>query len=1294
VRWNQVSVVALLALVASFCLGAGGITTAAASTGGDVNAFGSLQTGMMGALDLENSTNAVGQQTPEVTMLGALLSSSPVSLLPGAPSSLTLVPLPFQVVYFSVESRYGIWYPLCSATTDAGGVAECTADAPSIFETIDGAPPANFYPQLSAWSVTYVGSTVNGVSYSSSSDYGRIAGSPVPDPTPIGNGGITIVPQRYVSGCKPPDPNAPTSFISLWTDGGNCQLVALEQEIAPALLGAALIVTGGLVAVALDAMIDSVLTAAAQTLVTATGNLSIVASYASLDATVGLIAATVTLTAAVTAGNVVAHGNIDVGSGGDLQIESGVVVHNSDTWTNNGTIGGDNNGSGTIDNTGTIVNDGTIPGSGQGNGGVLITGNNYRLNFDQGAGPGSAPAPLIVLAPNVAASTQSLPTPTPPSGDTFTGWFTAADGGTQVTDSTDLSALLPTGPSSTTLYAHYVLSAGLQTATQATGASAVFGPKSQDVALSAEVIADAGTINEGSVTFSVLDSSNHTIGSTTTAPVLDGAASTVYTLPANLAAGSYEVKANYSDSAGLYQNSGDGANVTVATAPTTTVGAVSTSYSGDEEQVPVSAQVTSGVGTVNEGMVTFSLQDGSQQAVTTTASVSNGGASTELDIPAGLTNGDYTILGTYSDPGGSYAGSSDVEPGGLPQSVVIPNPEQSFVVGGSWFVPDPFSDSIFNTFQWSGLDPASTGCTDNNDHLQFTAVGTCILDGTAPAEDGFAATPVSVRVPIGPAPNYPEVTKWVTSPTVGSSFTPVVTSLSGLPATVSVDPDSVSICSMFNGVVTLNKLGNCHLDFTTATTSQWVGSTTEFNAIGVTSDPQSIYYSTMPSPTVGSSYPLFATSDSLQSATLSVDPSATGVCSLSSGLVTFTAAGSCEIDGSVGASGNYAAASSSETLSVAPGPQNIYFSTPPTDAVVGGTFVAAATSDSGSPVQLSIDPSSSGQCTISGSTVTFTHIGSCEIDGSVAASANYTSAAGSQTLTVVSAPTPVVTSLTPGSGPVTGGTAIDIKGTGFASGDKVVIGQGHGSGTGAIAATHVSVLSSTEITADTGGGASAGTTYLYVVGPSSKISVATAAGRFSYLPAVPAVTSLSPDSGPVTGGTAIDITGTGFVNGDKVVIGQGHGSGAGAIAATHVSVLSSTEITAVTGSGANPGSTYLYVVSPTNKASAAVPAGRFTYQLAVPAVTSLSPNSGPVTGGTAIDITGTGFVSGDKVVIGQGHGSGAGAIAATHVSVVSSTEITAVTGGGANAGSTYLYVVSPTKQASVAVVAGRFKYKA
>jgi hypothetical protein len=122
-------------------------------------------------------------------------------------------------------------------------------------------------------------------------------------------------------------------------------------------------------------------------------------------------------------------------------------------------------------------------------------------------------------------------------------------------------------------------------------------------------------------------------------------------------------------------------------------------------------------------------------------------------------------------------------------------------------------------------------------------------------------------------------------------------------------------------------------------------------------------------------------------------------------------------------------------------------------------------------------------------------------------------------------------------------------------------------------------------------------------------------------------------------------------------------------------VVSSTEITAVTGGGAKAGSWGLFVTT-TGGTSTGSPDAFYTYT-PIPNVSTVMPRSGPTTGGTAITITGTGFVSGASVVIGQGHLAGAGAIAATNVVVVSSTEITAVTGGGAMAGSWGVFVINP-----------------
>ena len=273
---------------------------------------------------------------------------------------------------------------------------------------------------------------------------------------------------------------------------------------------------------------------------------------------------------------------------------------------------------------------------------------------------------------------------------------------------------------------------------------------------------------------------------------------------------------------------------------------------------------------------------------------------------------------------------------------------------------------------------------------------------------------------------------------------------------------------------------------------------------------------------------------------------------------------------------------------------------------------------------------------------------------------------------------PTVSKVSPNTGSTAGGTAITITGTGFVAGATVVIGQGNGAGTGAIAATSVKVVSATEITAVTGGGAKAGAWSLFVT-TSGGTSAANTGDNFTYTAAavIPTVSKVSPNTGSTAGGTAITITGTGFVAGATVVIGQGNGAGTGAIAATSVKVVSATEITAVTGGGAKAGAWSLFVTT-SGGTSAANTGDNFTYTAAavIPTVSKVSPNTGSTAGGTAITITGTGFVAGATVVIGQGNGAGTGAIAATSVKVVSATEITAVTGGGAKAGAWSLFVTT------------------
>src|SRR5437588_85605 len=91
-----------------------------------------------------------------------------------------------------------------------------------------------------------------------------------------------------------------------------------------------------------------------------------------------------------------------------------------------------------------------------------------------------------------------------------------------------------------------------------------------------------------------------------------------------------------------------------------------------------------------------------------------------------------------------------------------------------------------------------------------------------------------------------------------------------------------------------------------------------------------------------------------------------------------------------------------------PTPQTITFtSTAPSGAIVGGpTYTVTATASSGLPVSLSIDATSTGICTISGSTVSFTAAGACTIDADQAGNAGYQPAPQAQQSFSVGSPGP------------------------------------------------------------------------------------------------------------------------------------------------------------------------------------------------------------------------------------------------------------------------------------------------
>ncbi|MFC4777808.1 IPT/TIG domain-containing protein [Paenibacillus sp. GCM10023252] len=214
----------------------------------------------------------------------------------------------------------------------------------------------------------------------------------------------------------------------------------------------------------------------------------------------------------------------------------------------------------------------------------------------------------------------------------------------------------------------------------------------------------------------------------------------------------------------------------------------------------------------------------------------------------------------------------------------------------------------------------------------------------------------------------------------------------------------------------------------------------------------------------------------------------------------------------------------------------------------------------------------------------------------------------------VKLPKPEITSIVEAEGHPAGGETVVINGENFVNGAVVKF--------GANTAQNVQYNSSSQLTVTTPAGEQ-GTVNVTVTNPDNQ----KATSAFQYK-ADPIVTSISPNSGPLSGGNYVLIQGSYMMNGVQVKIGD-----------------------KVAQKNFQPDSTYVRVFAPIGEAAGAVDVtinnpdgtsttitGGYTYEAPPktdPVITNISPNTGLTTGGSNSYINGSNFKSGMKVKIGD-----------------------------------------------------------
>ncbi len=269
---------------------------------------------------------------------------------------------------------------------------------------------------------------------------------------------------------------------------------------------------------------------------------------------------------------------------------------------------------------------------------------------------------------------------------------------------------------------------------------------------------------------------------------------------------------------------------------------------------------------------------------------------------------------------------------------------------------------------------------------------------------------------------------------------------------------------------------------------------------------------------------------------------------------------------------------------------------------------------------------------------------------------------GSTTFTwTVTTVLPTVTALSPATGPGAGGTTVRISGTDLAGTTSVAFGSAPASavtvnsaGTLVTARAPAHLAGTVDVTVTAAGGTSA---------PSPT-------DRYTYN--LPVVSRLTKVSGSTAGGTTVKIAGSGLQGATSVLFGS--------TPATRFTVNSAGTVATVISPPGSAGTVNVTVVT-TGGTSAVSVADRFTY--IAPAVTSVTPASGPAAGGTRVKIIGVQLQGATSVRFGSSP--------ATAVTVNASGTLVTVTAPAHVAGAVDITVVTPG--GTTGVVAGdRYTY--
>ena len=347
----------------------------------------------------------------------------------------------------------------------------------------------------------------------------------------------------------------------------------------------------------------------------------------------------------------------------------------------------------------------------------------------------------------------------------------------------------------------------------------------------------------------------------------------------------------------------------------------------------------------------------------------------------------------------------------------------------------------------------------------------------------------------------------------------------------------------------------------------------------------------------------------------------------------------------------------STTIQAAPVPPAITSFTPTSGSTAGGTTVTITGTNLSSATAVDFGANAATVTANTATSITATTpAGTAGAVNVSVTNAIGTGTASGQYTYVAPPPAPVISSISPATGPNAGGTSVTITGTNLANATAVDFGS-----------TSTAVLADTATSISVNSPAGSGTVNVTVT---TAGGTATSPSQYVYVapPAQPVVSSFTPTSGVQNGGTAVTITGTGLNGATSVDFGGTPGT---------ITADTATSLTVTTPAGT--GSVSLVVTTPGGTATAS---SQYTYVAPppLPVVSSISPTSGSTAGGTTVTITGSNLANASAVNFGSSAATitadSAGSITVTSPSGVGSVTVSVTTPGGTGqASGQFTYIV-------------------